>query len=207
VNVSLTIRNYLFGFYIVEFEQSGEDKAKYGDHLLENIAEQLKHKNGLSYRNLRQFRQFYLACPLITSVVKRFLETKSIGLDARMTLVGNTEIWQSPIAKSQKPDNQYSINPEILVSRLSYTHLIQLASIDDPLKRAFYEIQTTKGNWSVRELKRQINTLFYERTGMSTNMEKLIDHTQQNAQQLTAQDILQNPYMFEFLGLKNKDMV
>ena len=61
----------------------------------------------------------------------------------------------------------------MLVERLSFTHLVELIAIDDPLKRAFYEIECIRGNWSVRQLKRQIATLYFERLGLSKDKEKL----------------------------------
>ncbi len=102
---------------------------------------------------------------------------------------------------------EYGLNPDVLISRLSFSHFAELFTISDPIKRAFYEIQAIKGNWNVRELKRQINTLFFERAGMSGDMEKLIDYTQQKTEKLEPIDIVQSPYIFEFLGLKEKDMV
>jgi hypothetical protein len=65
------------------------------------------------------------------------------------------------------------VEPQRLLSELSYTHLVQLFPIKDPLKRAFYEIECINGCWSVRELQRQIETLYYERCGMSLSPEKL----------------------------------
>lgn len=59
------------------------------------------------------------------------------------------------------------------MDRLSYSHIEILIEIDDPLKRAFYEVECIRGNWSVRALKRQVATLYFERSGLSTNKEKL----------------------------------
>ncbi len=71
VNQSLTIRNWLFGHYIVEYEQNGEDRAKYGTELLKKLADRLNSKKvkGLSDRSLRNCRQFYLAYPQINQAL------------------------------------------------------------------------------------------------------------------------------------------
>ena len=65
VDRNLTVRNWLIGFYIAEFEQKGEDRAKYGEKLLEKIAEETKNIKGFSHRNLKLFRQFYSTYPQI----------------------------------------------------------------------------------------------------------------------------------------------
>jgi predicted nuclease of restriction endonuclease-like (RecB) superfamily len=93
------------------------------------------------------------------------------------------------------------------LSELSYTHLVQLSPIKDRLKRAFYEIECINGCWSVRELQRQIETLYYERCGMSLSPEKLIERIRENVETTDIQDIIKSPFTFEFLGLKAKDMV
>ena len=64
-----------------------------------------------------------------------------------------------------------------LISRLSFTHIVELLRCEDDTKRMFYEVECMRGNWSVRELKRQINSLYYERSGLSINKAKLSDLT------------------------------
>jgi predicted nuclease of restriction endonuclease-like (RecB) superfamily len=85
--------------------------------------------------------------------------------------------------------------------------LVQLFPINDPIKRAFYEMECIKGNWSVRELKRQINTLYYERSGMSRRPDQLSRLVQEKGEQANAADIIKSPFTFEFLGLKAKHVV
>jgi hypothetical protein len=67
-----------------------------------------------------------------------------------------------------------SFEPEILISRLNFSHFLELLKESDPLKRAFYEVQTIKNNWSVRELGRAMSTLLFERTGLSKNKQTVI---------------------------------
>jgi DUF1016 N-terminal domain len=99
INKALTTRNWLIGLYIVEFEQHGEDKAKYGSNLLQKISEQLDSKS-LSYRNLRLFRQFYLEYRTLAEPIKSYIDLfyKSLRLPS--------PIWQSMIAKLQISDIQ-----------------------------------------------------------------------------------------------------
>jgi predicted nuclease of restriction endonuclease-like (RecB) superfamily len=216
INKHLTIRNWLIGLYIIEFEQSGEDRAKYGEKLLQKLAERLS-SDALSYRNLRLFKLFYQTYPQIGKTFIVFLEDYQdsvLSIDSRSLEESQNvqnqvvTIWQSVIAKfSNMPDNPLQVPPYKLISKLSYTHLVQLLPIESSIKRTFYEIETMKGNWSVSELKRQINSLYFERSGMSNNPEALSQIVQTNAEPTSVSDIIKSPFTFEFLGLKAKDVV
>ena len=96
---------------------------------------------------------------------------------------------------------------QVLLSQLSFTHLEQLIAIEDPLKRAFYEIECIRGNWSVRDLKRQLATLYFERSGLSKDKEKLAAMVQQGIESAEPRLAIRDPYIFEFLGLRAKDAV
>src|SRR5437016_3470718 len=78
INRHLTIRNWLIGFYIVHFEQKGEDRAKYGDELINSLAGKTNIK-GLSARNLNLFRQFYVCYPQIVQTVSAQLRQLQIS--------------------------------------------------------------------------------------------------------------------------------
>jgi predicted nuclease of restriction endonuclease-like (RecB) superfamily len=196
VNQSLTIRNWLFGHYIVEYEQNGEDRAKYGDQLFAVLDKDLKSKGikGLSKRNLHYFCQFYLMYPAASQLVTNMNLPKSI----MQTVSAQSEVMQ------QKGDN-IKIDPQLLITRLSFSHIIELMGEKDPQKRGFYEVEAIKGNWSVRQLKRQMGSLLYERTGLSTDKKGLILDTNQKGERLTPEGIMRDPYVFEFVGLKPKE--
>lgn len=212
INQSLTIRNWLIGFYIVEFEQNGEDRAKYGDRLLEKIAENTKHNKGLSSRNLNLFRQFYIIYPQIMQTVSAqlqmsdFKKLRAVFTQSAFSVlqIGKTLSIQS---KMNSDKELIGVNPRELINRLSFSQFVELIGIDDPLKRAFYEIECIKGNWSVRELKRQIGSLYFERSGLSRDKIKLSDYTQKKAASLQPEDVIRDPFFFEFLGLKDSAMV
>lgn len=216
VNKHLTIRNWLVGFYIVEFEQKGEDRAKYGDKLLAELAKSLKIK-GLSETNLIINRQFYFLYPQIVQTVSAQLKQMSFNNDSiPQTLSEEFQKTENQLIKigqlttdqfkNQIP-NDLQVPPDRLINNLSFSHFALLFPIQDPLKRTFYEIECIKGNWSVSELKRQINSLYFERSGMSNNPEKLSRITQENATSLEAKDIIKSPFTFEFLGLNARDVV
>lgn len=195
VNQSLTIRNWLFGHYIVEYEQNGEDRAKYGDQLLTVLAIDLKSKGikGLSQRNLYYFSQFYLAYPTIYQVIAD-MELPSPILQTLSAKSGITIV-----------DKNIEVSPQFLISRLSFSHIIELIGEKDPLKRTFYEVEAIKGNWSVRQLKRQMGSLLFERTGLSTDKEGLIQDINWKTEPSTPEGIMRDPYVFEFVGLEPKD--
>jgi len=206
VNRLLTLRNWMVGFYIVEFEQQGEDRAEYGERLLQRLAEGL-NKSSFSYRSLKMFRQFYLVYPQFGKIANAMPMRKQIhhlwadGLvqaDNQLIRIG-----QSAIAQSDIP----SLPPEQIIDSLSYTQLIQIMAVENPLARAFYEIESIRGNWSVRELKRQIGSLLYERTGMSQDKDELLRRVHQEADQIPPANFLRSPYLFDFLNFPENKLV
>ena len=122
-------------------------------------------------------------------------------------------IVRSVPAQSPETATQESLTPElgvpvlVLISRLSFTHLAELITIEDPLKRAFYEIECIRGNWSVRALKRQIATLYFERSGLSKDKGKLAAMVQKGVEPAEPKLAIHDPCICEFLGLRAKDAV
>ena len=104
-------------------------------------------------------------------------------------------------------ESHHYVPAEQILNNLSFSHLTELIKIDDPLKRTFYEIECIKGTRSVRELKRQIKSLYYERSGMSAKPEKLAEQVHQQSSPKHPTDIIKNVYAFEFLDLNAKDVV
>jgi len=90
---------------------------------------------------------------------------------------------------------------------LSFSHFVELLQFDEPVQRVFYEVECIRGNWSVRELKRQIGSLYYERSGLSRNKKKLSEMVRQCAQTVDPTMTVRDPYVFEFLGLKSRDVM
>ena len=204
VNLSLTARNWLIGYYIVEFEQNGEDRAAYGEQLLKKLELRLNTK-GLTERRFREFRRLYQVYPQLQSSVIQYLDS-------------NAEIRRLVTAKSSDTINPLSTVPcntvepwmipaDRLFNRLSSTHLTTISEIDNPVKRAFYEMETIRGCWSVKELERQIHSLYYERGGLSQNKEALSSLVQQQAAQLQPKDVINTPVTLEFLDLNDRALV
>jgi len=212
VNVALTLRNWLIGFYIVEFEQNGDDNAAYGERLIESLSSNLKHIKGIERRSLFRFRQFYLLYSYLgKSISENILRNGYSPLQELIEKVGSLTPLFEEAAKVGLPtplsENKDRTPADKIIYQLSYTHLEQLLNIESELKRTFYEIECIKGCWSVRELKRQINSLYFERSGMSLKPEMLRGIINQKAETLFPSDIIKSVYAFEFLGLKTRDAV
>ena len=155
VNSALTLRNWLIGRYVHEYELGGRDRADYyGEQLLERLAARLGQLGiqRTDARELRRYRLFYQMYPQIW---------ETLSPDLAQALPGG-RIGEE-IRDSASPES--ALSGEVILNRLSFTHIRELLAIDDPIKRRFYELQSVKGQWSVRELKRQIATLLFERTG------------------------------------------
>jgi predicted nuclease of restriction endonuclease-like (RecB) superfamily len=190
INQGLVIRNWLIGYYIVEFEQNGEDFAQYGERLLYRISEEMTGAGikGMSYTNLTLYRKFYLVYPHISTIAGQFA-----GLSGNLQTL------------SEDFEDGVQIEPEILLANFSFSHFIELIAVGNVLTRAFYEIEAIKGKWSVRQLRRQIGSLLYERTGLSWNKDALLAQLKGDKQPLNIADFIREPYVFEFLGLKMED--
>ena len=206
VNVSLTLRNWLIGYYIVEFEQNGEDRAKYGDKLIPNLVSGLNSKS-LSFRNLNLFRQFYLLYPQIVQTLSAQLEQLQHNSNFPIMQSVSAQLENQETVVIKTAEKRLEIPPQKLITNLSFSHLVELFPIKDPLQRLFYEMECIKGTWSVRELRRQINTLYFERSALSKQPEKLSELTQLQSESVVPVDVIKSVYAFEFLGLNAKDIV
>jgi len=197
VNQSLTIRNWLVGYYIVEFEQHGEERARYGAGLLKALSQQMKAK-GFSASDLSRYKQFYIAYPGIFATLSQ----------ASLPLITDSSIFATLSQKLAAPsgdqkESQASEHFTRLLQGLSFSHFRELFKINDVPKRRFYEEQCLQSTWSVRELTRQIGSLYYERSALSTD-----DTTQPVSSSATIpSEQIKDYYVFEFLGLPAKHKV
>jgi len=196
VNISLTLRNWMIGLYIAEFELRGVDRSVYGDRLLTDLSRELREHqiSNTGRRQLYNYLLFYRRYPQIV----RTVPAQSSHL---IPSSNNTS------EKVRTLSAQLTIPPEKLLNTLSYSHLEQLLNIDEETERTFYEIECIRGNWSVRELKRQIASLYYERSGLSKNKEKLAELVRSGAESAEPKLAIRDPYIFEFLGLKPHEVM
>jgi len=179
VNTILTATYWEIGRRIMEFEQRGERRAKYGHQLLLRLAEDLtvRFGRGFGYRNLNLIRQFYA------------------------TYQDRRPILQSVIAESQSARGRQAGRSLTGGFPLSWTHYVRLLVLDEPHMRDFYEEEAHRGGWSVRQLDRQVNSMLYERVALSRRKGELLSEAERPEAPLSATEAIKDPYVLEFLGL------
>ena len=193
VDTMLTLRNWVIGFYLVEYEQLGADKAVYGTKLYATLAQKLKAQKikGLSRSNLHLYKQFYQTYPQIVQTLSGQFKLLEKIIYKQTSVMAKVEV--SPL----------SPNIKLLLNKLSFSHFIEFLKCDTPIQRAFYETFSLKNQWTVRDLQRARNSLLFERTGLSTDKEAVLQNSQ-TQDTFSINDIIRNPYILEFLELSEK---
>lgn len=196
VNTTLVFTNYHIGKMIVENEQQGNERAKYAEKTLGNLSKKLTKDFGRGYtkRNLELMRKFYIT----------YSKTKS--------LISQSNKTKSSIAKSENSQYKRGFQTKPLIMqfgelfKLSWTQYIFLMKIENEYERNFYEIEAINNNWSVRELTRQYNSSLYERIALSKDKKKLTELSKKGQQIVKPIDMLKDPYILEFLELKEESV-
>jgi len=187
----LVVRNWLFGWYIVEYEQNGADRAEYGTATLKQLSVALKTSigRGFSVDSLEQMRRFYLA-------YKHLIP---------QTTMSETTSRISATPTEASPAFSQVVSAELLDQiKLSWSHYVLLLTIDNPDERRFYEIEAAENSWSVRELERQSASSLYERLALSRDKEEVRRLSQEGHVVEKAADLIKDPFVLEFLGLAEK---
>lgn len=208
VNIGLTIRNWLFGYYIVEFEQNGEDRAEYGKQLLSNLAMQLSIK-GLTSPELSRCRQFYNLYPQILGALSQIsLSDHNNPIIGTLPHKFKKILTNTKIQKFGNIDESNNVSFFVkLLSVASYSHFVELIKIDDSVKRKFYELLIIKTNPSTRELQRQIHSLTFERLGLSANKENALELIRQKITPVESSDLVKSHYFFDFLNIVHPQFI
>ncbi len=186
VNSTMVYTYFEIGRIIVEEEQNGNNRAEYGKKLLKGLSQELNSEfgKGFSVDNLQNMRKLYL--------------TYSNSNSETVSSISDVSIYEtvSSICKDVITKHTSEIN-----FLLSWSHYCFLLSVDDSKERRFYEIETAKNNWSLRELKRQYNSALYTRLASSRDKEGILKLSEQGQIILSPKDIIKDPYILEFLGL------
>ena len=199
----LAARNFLFGHYIVQFEQKGADRADYGKKTLKALSLALKSAvgRGFSVDNLELMRRFYLQfrAEILGTPISETLSRKSppnppgkSGTDSRIFPESQLPAILSPKMMGNFP---YRFN-------LGWSHYVELLTLDDAPERRFYEIETVANQWTVRELQRQISTSLYQRLALSRDKDEIRRFAADGQVVEKAADLIKNPLVLEFLGLE-----
>lgn len=202
VNQMATLRNWLIGCYIVEYEQKGSDRAKYGERLLKRLEERVNTK-GLNETLFLAARRFYSFYPQIGELFE--LRIRPTVSDKLMVPSSISATLSPKSEKSATVSPKFTTSASALVSKLSFSHIREIMLQDDPLARFFYETECIKGTWSVRELRRQISTNLYFRSGVSKDPKKLLASIKPETTSPAL--VIRQPFTFEFLGLQAKDVI
>jgi len=186
VNSIITAAYWLIGRRIVESEQKGEIRAGYGEALIEKLAADLtaRYGKGFSVRNVWQMKAFYLARPILQTLSAEFDDSAiTQTVSAESTLVQITRSFPLP-----------------------WSAYVRLLSVKNELARKFYETEALRGGWSVRQLDRQINSQFYERTALSRNKAAMLRKggKTQLEDHVYPEEEIKDPFVLEFLGLKDE---
>lgn len=185
VNAVMTATYWEIGRRIVESEQGGQRRADYGEDLIKRLAADLTARfgRGFGWRNLFQMRSLYLTYPDILQTVSA----------------------KSGDEKSRTPSGQVALTAAQRFP-LPWSHYVKLLSLKNPEARAFYEAEALRGGWSVRQLDRQISSLFYERTALSRNKVAMLKKGAKALPEdaVTPEEEIKDPFVLEFLGLKDE---
>jgi len=188
----MTATYWEIGRRIVEYEQHGRKRAAYGEALLERLAADLtaKRGRGFSQRNLRQMREFYLGWPIRQTLSAKSQEAPAFSGHTEKRQTGSVELELACPNTARFP--------------LPWSHYVRLLSVDNPQARAFYEDEALQGGWSVRQLDRQISTLFYERLLLYRNKAAMLRRVvgESREESLTPKEEIKAPLMLELLDLK-----
>jgi len=203
VNTALVATYWLIGRRIVEYEQKGKERAEYGEALLKRLSDDLtkQFSKGWGEPHLRAVRQFYL---IYRDIEKRYT------LCSESVKPAETRIRHTPyselIPSKLLPTNLQTMSVESfnMLFPLSWSHYRLLMRLDEPFKGDFYEAECIRRNWSVRQLDRQIQSMLYERTALSKRKLAIIAKAHEKPIILKPEDEIKDPYILEFLGLKDE---
>jgi predicted nuclease of restriction endonuclease-like (RecB) superfamily len=221
VNAILTATYWEIGRRIVEFVQQGETRAEYGDEGLKRLSADLTKRFGRGFGpvNLNEMKRFFLAWP--TETIFQTLSEKSlaavIGGQIFRTMTGKLQtlpaISTSPALTdiSATPSRVSSVDLALYLEALcqafplSWSHYVRLLSVEQPEARNFYETESLRGGWSVRQLDRQVSTLFYERTALAKDKARLLTAgaKARPGDAVSVEEEIKSPYVLEFLGLRD----
>lgn len=213
INAFMTATYWEIGRRIVEFEQGGEERATYGDELLERLAEDLTKRfgRGFSRRNLQSMRLVYQFRPI--DQIWQTVSAKSAALEIRSTVANESTApsadFKTP-EKSQTPSGKSSPLPLTDLARafpLPWSHYVLLISRSrSPEAFSFYHAEALRGGWSVRQLQRQIDSQFYERTALSRNKAAMLAKGAKPRPEdaVSADDEIRHPLVLEFLNLRDE---
>ncbi len=182
INIIQLMTFYSLGRWIVEEQQQGRSRAKYGQRVIKRLSEALteQYGRGFSEDTLKNARKFYL------TYSSRISETVF------------------SLFAIQKSETVFSLFEKESPFTLPWSHYLQLMRIKDENERKFYEIEATNEAWGIRTLQRQYNSSLYERLALSREKDEVMRLASEGNVIARPQDIVKQPTVLEFLGLDEK---
>lgn len=191
INQTQVLAYWEIGKEIVEFEQKGRIHGEYGERLIEQLSKDMLQKfgRGFSSTNLKMMRLFYQSFPIRQTLSDESLEKQKFQIPTRIT--------------KKMSDKTQTLSAKF-EPMLSWSHYCELLKVDEPLARSFYEKEAFQNNWSVRELKRQINSMLFERLTLSKDSKAVMRIAKKGQILEKPEDAIKDPYILEFLNLKEE---
>ncbi|MBU4189817.1 MAG: DUF1016 family protein [Candidatus Thermoplasmatota archaeon] len=174
INRTQVLAYWEIGREVVEFEQKGKTRAGYGEELVKRLSRDMTEKFGRGFS------------PTNLKMMRLFYQAFPI----RQTVSDESRKFQTLSTKFEP--------------MLSWSHYCELLKVEEPLPRSFYEQDAIQNNWSVRELKRQINSMLFERLALSRNTKVIMKMAEKGQIIEKPEDAIKDPYILEFLNLKEE---
>ncbi|NVZ11610.1 DUF1016 domain-containing protein [Allochromatium humboldtianum] len=203
VNALMTATYWEIGRRIVEFEQAGASRAEYGEELIKRLGHDLSGQfgRGFGWRNLAQMRAFYLSWP-----VERILQT--VSAKSAVPDIGQTPSDAVSVTHGIQAAPRQAVDLGTLAQAfpLPWSAYVRLLSVKSESARRFYETETLRCGWTVRQLDRQINSQFYERVALSRNKAAMLSRAEspEPVDALSPEEAIKDPFVLEFLALKDE---
>ncbi|MDP2208571.1 MAG: PDDEXK nuclease domain-containing protein [Bacteroidota bacterium] len=214
INQTQVLAYWEIGKEIVEFEQKGRIHGEYGERLIERLSKDMLQKfgRGFSSTNLKMMRLFYQSFPIRQTLSDESLEKQKFQIPTRVTkkMSEKTQTLSAKFIKGNKSQvlsRKSEIRPTLSFQFkpiLSWSHYCELLKVEEPLARSFYEKEAFQNNWSVRELKRQINSMLFERLTLSKDTKAVMKIAKKGQILEKPEDAIKDPYILEFLNLKEE---
>jgi len=199
VNAVMTAAYWLIGHRIVENDQAGQERAAYGEELLVRLAGDLGRRfgRGFSRQNLQQMRQFYL-CYSSLEIRQTASGKSEQGRGGRSRQTASGKLPALPVGLSLRSVAEHFPLP--------WSAYVRLLSVKNDRARRFYEAEALRGGWSVRQLRRQIDSQFYERTALSKDKAAMLEKGQEARPEdtLSPREAIKDPFVLEFLDLRDE---
>ena len=199
INTELLLTYWHVGSLIVEYEQAGNIRAEYGKQLLIELSKSLTREigKGFSRSQLQMMRLFYIWFQMDNEQIRLTVSGKSVNQKS-LTVSGKSKTVQTVSGQSKKPEKAVGLT---VSNQLSWSHYYELLKCNDEMEIGFYQQTAINEGWSVRELRRQMDTALFERIALSKNAKGVMKLAAKGQIIESETDIAKDPYILEFLNI------